>query len=390
VNVRRRFEDVAVLGVGMTRFGVFPDRSNGDLAREAGLAALADAGLSFREVGEAFAGYIFGTTMTGVRAMKEFGLTGLPVTHVENASATGLVAFRDAAWAVASGRCEVAMALGFDKMSAAMASFGESRGQGRDSIDGVILPAAYFSLWAMRRMHERGTRPEHFARIAAKSWNCGALNPWSDRQPDHLVTPEEVLASRRIAEPVTAMMTCPVDDGAACAILGPRALARRLRPGRPLVSVLASVLQSETYTPGHTFLGPVVGPATMSRDTAREAYAMAGLGPEDVSVAYCHDAFANEELEYYELLGFCPEGDAEKLVEEGATGLGGRIPFNTDGGLIARGHPGGPTGLAQIHEAALQLRGEAGRRQVPGARVGLAHLVGGGSVCTVSLLARES
>jgi acetyl-CoA acetyltransferase len=384
-----KLDDVAVLGVGMTRFGIFPQRTNAELAREAGLRALADAGVSFREVGEAFVGYIFGGAMTGIRAMKEFGLTGLPATHVENASATGLVAFREAASAVASGRCEVAMALGFDKMSEATMTRGSGRGQGRDSIDSVILPAAYFSLWAMRRMHERGTRPEHFARIAAKNWNHGALCPWSDRQPDHRVTAEEVLASRKIAEPVTAMMTCPVDDGAACAILGSRALARRLRPGRPVVSVRASALQTETYSPGHTFLGPVVGPPSMSRDTAREAYEQAGLGPGDVSIAYCHDAFANEELEYYELLGFCPEGDAEKLVEEGATELGGRIPFNTDGGLIARGHPGGPTGLAQIHEIALQLRGEAGRRQVEGARVGLAHLVGGGSVCTVSLFARE-
>jgi acetyl-CoA acetyltransferase len=383
-----KLEDVAVLGVGMTRFGVYPDRSNRELAREAGLAALSDAGISFRDVGEAFVGYLFGRPMSGIQAMKEFGLTGLPATHVENASATGLVAFRDAAWAVASGRCEVAMALGFDKMSEAAGGRG-GRGQGRDSIDSVILPAAYFSLWAMRRMHERGTRPEHFARIAAKNWNHGALNPWSDRQADHRVTPEEVLASRKIAEPVTAMMTCPVDDGAACAILGRKALARRLHPGRPVVSVLASALQTETYRPGHTFLGPVVGPASMSRDTAREAYEQAGIGPQDVSLAFCHDAFANEELEYYELLGFCPEGDAEKLVEEGATELGGRIPFNSDGGLIARGHPGGPTGLAQIHELALQLRGEAGRRQVAGARFGLAHLVGGGSVCTVALLGRE-
>jgi acetyl-CoA acetyltransferase len=385
-----KLEDVAVLGVGMTRFGVYPERSTADLAREAGLAALADAGISFREVREAFVGYIFGGAMTGIRAMKEFGLTGLPATHVENASATGLVAFREAAFAVASGRSEVAMALGFDKMSQAAMARGSGRGPGRDTIDGVILPAAYFSLWAMRRMHERGTKPEHFARIAAKNWNHGALCPWSDRQPDHRVTAEEVLASRRIAEPVTAMMTCPVDDGAACAILGPARLARRLRPGRPVVRVLASALQTETYTPGHTFLGPVVGPASMSRDTAREAYEQAGISPADVSVAYCHDAFANEELEYYELLGFCPEGDAEKLVEEGATKLGGRIPVNTDGGLIARGHPGGPTGLAQIHEAALQLRGEAGKRQVPGARVALAHLVGGGSVCAVSLLGRGS
>jgi acetyl-CoA acetyltransferase len=382
-----KMEDVAVLGVGTTRFGVYPERSDADLALEAGLAALGDAGISFRDVGEAFVGYLFAQTMTGVKAMKEFGLTGLPVTHVENASATGLVAFRDAAWAVASGRCDIAMALGFDKMSVAA-----RRGAGvgnRDRIDSVILPAAYFSLWAMRRMHDRGTKPEHFARIAAKNWNNGALNPFSHRQPDHQVTIEEVLASRKIAEPVTAMMTCPVDDGAACAIVARKDIAKKLQPGRPIVSVEASTLQSESYTPGHTFLGPVVGPASMTRDTAQQAYEESGIGPEDVNIAYVHDAFVNEELEYYELLGICPEGDAEKLVEEGATELGGRIPFNTDGGLVARGHPGGPTGLAQIHEVALQLRGEAGKRQVENARIGLAHLVGGGSVCTVTLLKRE-
>jgi acetyl-CoA acetyltransferase len=383
-----KLDDVAVLGVGMTRFGVDPSRSDDDLAREAGLAALADAGISLREVDEAFVGYIFGPPMTGIKAMKEFGLTGLPVTHVENASATGLVAFREAAWAVASGRCDVAMALGFDRMSAAVRG-GGGRGMGRDSIDQVILPAAYFSLWAMRRMHERGTRPEHFAAIAAKNWNHGALNPLGDRQPDHIVTVEEVLASRKIAEPVTAMMTCPVDDGGACAILARKDLVRKRQPDRPLVSVLASALQTETYTPGHTFVGPVVGPASMSRDTAQEVYRDAGLGPEDVDLVLVHDAFANEELEYYELLGFCADGDAEKLVAEGETRLGGRIPFNTDGGLIARGHPGGPTGLAQVHEIVLQLRGEAGRRQVEGARTGLAHLVGGGSVCAISLLRRE-
>ncbi len=384
-----KLEDVAVLGVGMTRFGVYPDRSSLDRAREAGLAALDDAGLSFAEVDEAFVGYIFDPAMAGIRAMKEFGLTGLPVTHVENASATGLVAFRDAAHAVASGRADVAMALGFDKMSDAARRGGRERGQGRDSIDNVILPAAYFSLWAMRRMHERGTRPEHFARIAAKNWNNGALNPWSDRQPDRRITVEEVLASRVVAEPVTTMMTCPVDDGAACAILARSDLAKKLQPDRPLVKVLASALQTETYTPGHTFMGPVVGPASMTRDTANQAYEQAGLGPEDVDLVLVHDAFANEELEYYELMGFCAEGEGEKLVEEGQTKLGGRIPFNSDGGLIARGHPGGPTGLAQIHEIALQLRGEADRRQVEGARTGVAQLVGGGSVCAISVLQRD-
>jgi acetyl-CoA acetyltransferase len=299
------------------------------------------------------------------------------------------VAFREAAWAVASGRAEVALALGFDKMTEMAAGGRRGRGVGRDQIDGVILPAAYFALWAMRRMHERGTRAEHYARIAAKNWNHGALNPLADRQADHEITAEEVLRSPMVAEPLTAMMACPVDDGAACAVLARKEAVRRRHPGRPLVTVAASALQSETYTPGHTFLGPVVGPATMSRDTANTAYEQAGLGPDDVDLALCHDAFANEELEYYELLGFCGAGEGERLLEDGETRLGGRIPFNTDGGLIARGHPGGPTGLAQIHELVTQLRGEAGRRQVPGARVGLAHLVGGGSVCCVTLLRRE-
>ncbi len=384
-----KIEAAAILGVGMTRFQRWKERSNLELAREAGLAALADAGLRLSEVDEAWVGYLAPLPMLGVRVMKEFGLTGLPVTHVENASATGLAAFREAAWAVSSGRCRVAMAIGLDKMTELAAAGRGGRGVGRDQIESVILPAAYFAQWAMRRMHERGTKPEHFARIAAKNWNFAAHNPLADRQPVEQITPEAVLASPMVSEPLTAMMACPVDDGAACAIVAHPDIVRQKQPGRPLVHVRSSVLRSETYAPGHTFLGSVVGPATMTRDTANAAYESAGIGPEDVDLALCHDAFANEELEYYELLGFAEEGGAERLIEEGATELGGRIPFNTDGGLIGRGHPGGPTGLAMIHELTRQLRGEAGPRQVENARVGLAHLVGGGSVCTVNLLERE-
>jgi acetyl-CoA acetyltransferase len=379
-----RFEDVAVAGVGMVRFGMLHEYPMMHLARDAGLAALHDAGMTLADVDEAFVGYIGLTSMTGVKAMKELGLTGLPVTHIENASATGLVAFREAAWAVSSGRADVAMALCFDKFTDQARAGG--RGGGRDVIDAPILPASYFALWAQRRMHERGTTPAQFAAIAAKNWNYGAACPWAHRRPDHEVTVDEVLASRMVAEPLTSMMCCPADDGAACVILAREELVRARQPGRTVVRPLASSLTSETYSRGHTFVGPVVGPATMTSDTARECYDAAGLGPEDVDVAYCHDAFVNEELMYYELLGFCAEGDAEKLVDEGQTGPGGRIPFNTDGGLVARGHPGGPTGLAQVHESVLQLRGEASGRQVDGARVALTHLVGGGSICTVNLL----
>ena len=380
-----RFRDVAVAGSGIVPFGIHRDRTTAELARDAGLAALHDAGLTLADVDEAFVGYLQPAPLLGIKAMKELGLTGLPVTHVENASATGLVAFREAAWAVASGRARVAMAIAFDKMTDMAGGGGGSRGTGRDQLDATILPAAYFALWAQRRMHDHGTTPEHFAAIAAKNWNHGARCEWSHRRTDHVVTVEEVLASRVVAEPLTAMMMCPADDGAACVIVATEDLVRSGPPGRRIVRPVASVLRSETYSPGHTFLGPVVGPATRTRDTAAAAYELAGMGPSDVDLALCHDAFANEELEYYELLGFCPEGGGEKLLETGATALGGSIPFNTDGGLIARGHPGGPTGLAMVHEVVHQLRGEAGDRQVEGARTALAHLVGGGSVCTVNL-----
>jgi len=384
-----RIEGAAIAGSGMVRFGNHRDRSLASLARDAGLAALHDAGMTLADVDEAFVGYIQPKVLVGVKAMKELGLTGLPVTHVENASATGLVALREAAWAVASGRARVAMAIAFDKMTDMAGGGGGGRGAGRDELDSTILPAAYFALWAQRRMHERGTTPEHFAAVAAKNWNHGALCPMSHRRPDHTVTVEEVLASQVIADPLTAMMICPADDGAACVIVAADDVVRARQPGRRIVRPVASALRSETYSPGHTFLGPVVGPATMTRDTALAAYDDAGLGPEDVDLAFCHDAFANEEIDYYELLGFCPEGDGEKLLMEGETTLGGRIPFNTDGGLIARGHPGGPTGLAMVHEIVQQLRGEAEGRQVEGARTALAHLVGGGSVCTVNLFRAE-
>jgi acetyl-CoA acetyltransferase len=382
-----KISGAAVAGSGVVPFGLYPERSTAELARDAGLAALHDAGMTLADVDEAFVGYIQAGTMLGVKAMKELGLTGLPVTHIENASATGLVAFREAAWAVASGRARVAMAIAFDKMTD-MARAGRSRssrGTGRDAIDSTILPAAYFALWAQRRMHDHGTTPEHFAAIAAKNWNHGAHCEWSHRRTDHTVTVEEVLGSRLIAEPLTAMMACPADDGAACVIVASEELVRARQPGRRIVRPVASALRSETYSPGHTFLGPVVGPATMTRDTATAAYEDAGMGPEDIDLALCHDAFANEELEYYELLGFCGEGEGEKLLATGETTIGGSIPFNTDGGLIARGHPGGPTGLAIVHEIVTQLRHDAGVRQVEGARTALAHLVGGGSVCTVNL-----
>ena len=376
--------DVYVVGVGM-----HPFNNDGvpvaDMADVAGTGALHDAGLDFPEVGALYNGYLGGGITTGVHVAKEFGLTGIPVTHVENASATGSCAFGEAVHAVAGGRVDVAMALGFDDMNR-MGGLGRSGRRGVGAED-VMLPAAFFAMWATRRMHDTGTTVETFAAIAAKNWNHARENPMAQRRAAHPVTVEEVLDSTMISYPHTSKMACAAGGGAAAAIVATEDVARRL--GRPMIRVLASQQRSETYTDGHVFLGAVIGPAQMTRDTAGAAYEQAGLGPTDLDLVQVHDAFPVEELVYYELLGICADGEGDKLVITGETSLGGRIPFSTDGGLTARGHPGGPTGLAQIHETVLQLRGGAGRRQVEGARTGLCHMAGAGSVCVVHILQRE-
>lgn len=380
---------VAVLGVGMHRFGLWPDLSNADMGLAAGMEALRDAGLSFRDVQAAYVGHIFAHPMAGLRAMKEFGLTGIPIQRIENASATGSAAFREACMAVAAGYYDVVMVIGFDQMSAMIQQGGGAASGRLESMEDAILPAAFFAMWATRRMHERDMKPEHLARIAAKNWNNGAKNPNSQRQAKEPVAWEKTLESRMVAWPLTTMMSCPVGDGAAVAIVGRPDLAKKLRPDRPVIRVTASSLQSERYARGHIFQGPVVGPPQMTVDTSRAVYEEAGVGPEDLDLVQVHDAFAIEELEYYELLGLCKEGEAEMCIERGDFELGGRVPVSTDGGLIARGHPGGPTGLAQIWETVLQLRGEAGARQVENARSGLCHMMGGGSVCCIHLLQRD-
>lgn len=374
---------VFVVGVGMHPFGNDGIAAT-DMGYVAGVAALEDAGVEFPEVGALYNGYIGGGITAGVHLAKDLGLTGLPVTHVENASATGSSAFGEAVHAVAGGRVDVAMALGFDDMNR-MGGLGRSGKRGLGAED-VMLPAAFFAMWATRRMHDAGTSIETFAAIAAKNWNHARENPMAQRRVDHEMTVEEILASTMISYPHTSKMACAAGGGGAAAIVASEDVARRL--GGPMIEVVASQQRSETYTDGHVFLGAVIGPAQMTRDTAADAYEQAGLGPRDLDLVQVHDAFPIEELVYYELLGICGDGEGDKLVASGETSLGGRIPFSTDGGLTARGHPGGPTGLAQIHETVLQLRGGAGPRQVEGARTGLCHMAGAGSVCVVHILQR--
>jgi acetyl-CoA acetyltransferase len=381
-------DDVYVIGVGMHPFqrSAPPVR---DMFYTAAKGALDDAGIKFKEVGELYNGYLGGQMLEGIGFAKDLGLNNASVTHVENASATGSTAFREAVRAVRSGDCEIAMAVGFDDMMKMGMSMMKSMSGEDPKIDSIILPAGFFAMWATRRMHEHGTTVETFAKIAAKNWNHARHNPYAQRQSDHEVTAEEILASKPVAYPHTSKMACAAGGGAASAIVATKAVAERLANGRPLVKVTASQSKSEHYTEGHIFMGAVVGPADLTTRTTQALYEQAGIGPDDVSFVHVHDAFPIEELMYYELMGFCEEGEGDRLVEEGATSIGGRIPFSPDGGLTARGHPGGPTGLAQVWDATVQLRGEAGKRQVEGARNGMVHMMGAGSICVMHMLQRE-
>ena len=306
----------------------------------------------------------------------------MPVVHVENASATGSSAFREAYLYVAGGHADMSMAIGFDDMQR-LAGVGQSK----NSTEGVILPGRVLRTVGSRTHERRRHDAETLAEIAAKNWNHAALNPMAQRQAESAVTAEQILRSKMIAEPLTSMMAAAVGTGAAAAVLCRAELARELQPDRAPVIVAASVLQSEHYVPHHIFLGPVVGPTEMTRTSAAAAYEMAGLGPEDSILCRCTMRFRSRSWSITSFSVYVGKG---RVTPGGGRSheAGRAIPFSTDGGLIGRGHPGGPTGLAQIWETTLQLRGEAGGRQVPDARVGLCHMVGGGSVCLIHILQR--
>jgi acetyl-CoA acetyltransferase len=375
--------DVYVLGVGMSRFGGPPQPLDRRIITAAN-NALRDAAIVYPDVQSLFLGTALMPPTYGVDVVKDLGLTGIPVVRVENASATGAAAFHEAVYAIAGGRADVAMALGYDDPRAAGISFGKSP---VDSIGllGAVSPVAFFSMWAVRRMAERGTTVETLAEIAAKNINNARHNPYAERQLAQPVTAAEVLRARPIAYPHTSRMAAPQGGGAAAAILASAdGLARLgLTSG---VRVAAAQAHSERYAPGHLFAGAIVGPPEMAHRAARAAYEEAGVGPEDLGVIAFHDAYAIEELLYYEEIGLCGPGEGDRLVHDGGTRLDGKHPVSTDGGFIGRGHPAGPTGLAQIWELAEQLRGRAGARQVNSPRYGLAHIIGAGSVCYTHIL----
>jgi acetyl-CoA acetyltransferase len=383
-----------VLGVGMTRFGKHLERTMKSLAGEAVAGALEDAGIGRDAVQAAFVGNAVQGIISGqecVRGqivLRECGIGGIPVVNVENACASASTALHLAWQAVAGGFHDCILAIGMEKLYhpdkarsfAALAgavdvellaqikeALGSMKGAEKAGEKRSLFMDVYAAA-ARQHMARYGTTVEHFAAIAAKNSFHGSLNPRAQYQEAH--TAAEVLASPVVAPPLTRLMCSPIGDGAAAAIVVSEDHLKRLRGDGPRpVRIAASVLGT-----GRDRAADEPDPVTA---VARKAYEQAGLGPEDVSLAEVHDATAPAELMIYEELGFCAEGDGGRLVDAGETRLGGRRPVNTSGGLIAKGHPVGATGLAQIVEVVDQLRGRAGRRQVAGARVGLAENAGG-------------
>jgi acetyl-CoA acetyltransferase len=379
----------------MTRFAKHIDRSMKDLAREAVEGALKSANveknaLEAVAVGNAMAGLITGQEcIRGQVVLRDMGIGGIPVINTENACASAATAFHLAWLYVASGMYDVVMAIGMEKLFhedkqksfealgsaidvelmqqtlAQMKEATKEAGEGTGAGKSRSMFMDFYAEFAREHMRKYGTKKEHFAKVAAKNHTHGSLNPHAQFQTPR--TMEEVLASPVIAEPLTRMMCSPIGDGAAALILTSADMAKKFT-SKP-VYVKASVLGSgKDHNPGD--------PEVTER-VARKAYEAAGIGPEDIHVAEVHDASAPAELIICEELGFCKPGESSRLVDEGVTTLGGRLPVNPSGGLLAKGHPVGATGVAQLAEIFWQLRGEAGKRQVEGAQVGLTENGGG-------------
>jgi acetyl-CoA acyltransferase len=393
--------DVYVIGVGMLRFSKYPDKTVRGMGVEAVDLALKDAGLKKEDIQAAYVSNTFWGmysnqhSIRGEIILRDMGIDGIPIINCENACAGASTAMHLGYTAIRAGMCDVILALGTEKIThenkaislgayascmdverfdRQIALFEEvsktlkpvpQEGQSAPGEGRSIFMDAY-AMGARWHMDRFGSTQHQLAVICSKNHFHGSLNPLAQYQHD--MTVEEVLADRPVAYPLTRAMCAPVGDGAASAILCSAAFLKKLKEARP-VRILASVLGSGKE---RSLDGEDIG-----ERLSKLAYNIAGLGPKDIHVAELHDATSYGELHQSEVMGFCPIGEGGPFAETGATRLGGRIPFNTSGGLECRGHPIGASGLAQIHEIVTQLRGEAGKRQVAGARIGLTENGGG-------------
>ncbi len=375
---------VAVLGIGIIPFGKHPEQTVVDMAVQSAYLAVKDAGIKPGQVeagffANALAGRLFGDGTIGQNVFWEIGINRIPVINVENACTSGSTAFYLAYNAIASGQAEAALVVGAEKMCVPEFGLINSGETELDTQLGLVAPAG-FAIRAVRHRHEFDTTAEQLAAVAVKNRRHAGMNPLAYFRK--LITLEEVLAAPMIVDPLTRLQCCPIADGAAAVVLGSNSLAKA---NRRAISINATILCTGSYeSPQNMTLWET------DYRGCRLAYEKAGIGPEDLDVVECHDAFTISEILHYEALGLCPPGEGGRMVSDGQTALGGRIPVNVSGGLLSRGHPVAATGVAQICEIVTQLRHEAGPRQVEGAKIGLAHCMGGDKAgdtksCTVSI-----
>jgi acetyl-CoA acetyltransferase len=376
--------DVEIAGLGIHPFGRFEGKTVTEMGVSAVMASLADAGVARGGFQAAFCGTAYGGVAAGHKVLDALGMTGMPIFDVEAGCASGAAALILASDAIRAGQYDTALVYGIEKMPKGIirSSFFEPW---REEA-GLAATPAYFALRAQRLMHESGVTLDHLAHVVVKNRRHGVGNPAAMLRRE--VTAEDVLASRVVCEPLRLWMLCSPDEGAAAVVL-----RRSVGGAGPTIKVAAASLRS--HLPGNVLSEATPMSGTADDDipppttlAAQAAYETAGLGPSDLDVVECQDTDAARELLSYEELGLCPRGDAGKTVEDGATEMTGPLPVNPSGGLLSKGEPLGASALGQIVELAVQLRGDAGPRQVAGARTGLAHTVGRGANASVVVLTR--
>lgn len=372
----KKMREVCIIGIGLHKFGRWPDKSPGDLARVAIKEALDDAGVPFKDIEAGWSGRVNNITGTGQAVFSEMGQPGILIDNVEKACASSSTAVRIATWAVGAGLYDVVLCTGVEKMRRGLVTAGAGGG---DILQapyayqmGLYLMPAEYALRAHRHMAEFGSTPEQFAQVAVKSHKNALKNPYAQYQMD--LSLEDVMNARMIADPITLYMCSPSTDGASAAVICAKEVAHKYK-GKP-ITIAGWASGTPEYNP--KAVGDDVAEGFVAR-LAREAYELADVKPEDIKIAQVHDAFAPGEVFAIEEIGFAPGGKGAQFIWEGGADIDGEHPVNTDGGLQSRGHPMGATGIAQLAEIVRQLRGEAGERQVPGDfEYGVTHNVGVG------------
>ena len=385
---------VNVIGVGMTKFAK-PGASEeyNVMAVKAAKAALEDAKVDYKEIESAYVGYVYGDSTCGQRAVYELGLTGIPIFNVNNNCSTGSSALMLAKQAVEGGLVECALALGFEKMEkgALGAKFDdranpiEKFAEVMNEVQGVSrAPGAAQMFGGAGREYrfKYGTKRETFGKISVKARQHASKNPYA--LFNQVLSLEEIMASEEVFDPLTRFQCCPPTCGAGAAILCSDDFAKKHGITKPVWIAAQAMTTDYESTFGEKSMMKVVG-YDMAKACAKKVYEQAGLGPKDVQVIELHDCFTANELLTYEALGLCPEGGAEKFIEDGDNTYGGKWVTNPSGGLLSKGHPLGATGLAQCTELVWQLRGQADKRQVPGAKVALQHNLGLGGACVMTM-----